>query len=233
MAHDSSSMGSTRVCCDKYCWRLFTLSRVSASHVSTSHIPPTFNRISFGSDIIILAREIGAPALVPSAMYDISRSTPSAAALGVPASSDRSTTTRLDHEDLLRVLRGREHASRYFSTFIVNELEGREPSPWCMRRKETKPVESRACQIAFEAITFELLRDVNGIVSSRTSDPIYAMADAEVMQTKEGRPEEDNTSPMRTCETCRTEFGAAVDAAKEEFWKKLPSWFGVEVPSWG
>ena len=179
-----------------------------------------------------MAREIDSPAFLPSAMYDLSRSTPSEAAIGIP-SSNNSNVTRLDHADLLRVLRSREHASRYFSTFIVNELEGREPSPWCLRRKEVKPVDSRACQIAFEAITFELLRDVNGIVSNRTSDPIYAMADAELMQTKEGQPGEENTSPMRTCETCRTEFGAAVDAAKEEFWRKLPSWFGVEVPDWG
>ena len=164
-------------------------------------------------------------------MYDLSRFAPSETATGVfnPQLGDY---IRLDESDLLSVLCGREHAARHFSTFIVNELEGRAPSTWCLRRNDPNPLAKRACQIAFEAITFELLRDINGIVSHRTSDPLYAMSDAEAMQTREGVPE-DSPPTMRTCEICRAEFSAAVLAAREDFWRKLPLWFGVEVPKWG
>ncbi|KAF8135571.1 hypothetical protein EV363DRAFT_1320948 [Boletus edulis] len=164
-------------------------------------------------------------------MYDLSRSAPSEAATGV-FNAQLGDYIRLDESDLLCVLRGREHAARYFSTFIVNELEGRTPSAWCLRRNDPNPLAKRACQIAFEAITFELLRDINGIISHRTSDPLYAMSDAEAMQTREGVPE-DSTPTMRTCEICRAEFSSAVLAAKEDFWRKLPLWFGVDVPKWG
>ncbi|KAF9244858.1 hypothetical protein BU15DRAFT_41596 [Melanogaster broomeanus] len=182
-------------------------------------------------EVIKLARDIDAPSLLPSAMYDLSRYTPSEAAIGI-FKPQAGNYIGLEESDLLCVLRGREHASRYFSTFIVNELEGRSPSPWCLCRNETGPLAKGACQMAFEAITFELLRDINGTVSHRTSDPLYAMTHAELMQTGESTSA-DNPSPMRTCEICRTEFASAVLAAKEDFWGKLPGWFGVEVPKWG
>ncbi|KAF9227465.1 DNA topoisomerase IV, alpha subunit [Gyrodon lividus] len=180
--------------------------------------------------VIKLARDIDAPSLLPSAMYDLSRCTPSEAAIGI-LKPQVGNYIKLDESDLMCVLRGREHASRYFSTFIVNELEGRAPSTSCLRRNETGLLAKRACQMAFEAITFELLRDINGIISHRTSDPLYGMADAELMQTREGASE-DNLTPMRTCEICRTEFASTVLAAKEDFWRKLPGWFGVDVPKW-
>lgn len=164
-------------------------------------------------------------------MYDLSRSAPSEAATGV-FNAQLGDYIRLDETDLLCVLRGREHAARYFSTFIVNELEGRAPSSWCLRRNDPNTLAKRACQIAFEAVTFELLRDINGIIGHRTSDPLYAMSNAEAMQTRESVPE-DNPSAMRTCEICRAEFSSAVLAAKEDFWRKLPLWFGVDVPKWG
>lgn len=139
---------------------------------------------------------------------------------------------QLSEPDLMNVLRGREHASRFLSTFIVNELEGREPSQWCLHRRQEQVEHRRACQIAFEAITFELLRDVNGVVCNRNSDPLYAIQDAELMQTRDDIPGMENQAVYRACEACRAEFGAVVDAAREEFWRKLPQWFGVEVPSW-
>lgn len=180
-------------------------------------------------EIINLAREIDYLPLLPSAMYDLTRSTPSEAAIGF-VSPFTGTNVRLGYADLLAVLKGREQASRFFSTFIVNHLEGRQPSRWCLRRKDGHPVK-RTCQIAFEAITFELLRDINGIISNRTSDPLYAMAEAEQMQIRDDAMNE--ISPMKTCEHCRVEFGAVVDSAKEDFWERLPKWFDIDVSPWG
>lgn len=182
-------------------------------------------------EIINLAREIDHLPLLPSAMYDLTRSTPSEAAIGF-VSPSTGTTIRLEYADLQAVLKGREQASRFFSTFIVNNLEGRQPSPLCQRRKDGNPVNKRTCQIAFEAITFELLRDINGIISNRTSDPLYAMTEAEQMQIRDDLLNGE-ASPMKTCERCRVDFGTRVDAAKEEFWQKLPKWFDIDVSPWG
>jgi hypothetical protein len=177
--------------------------------------------------MINLAREIDAPELLPSAFYDLSRSPPCHAVIGSSGSVNHSQ--ELSDVDLLSLLRGREHASRFLSTFIVNELEGREPSEWCKYRDDEEPGNRRTCQIAFEAITFGLLRDVNGATSDRASDPLQAIIKAEVMQTGNGS---ENKAARRTCEACRSEFGVVVGMAKEEFWQKLPHWFGVRLESW-
>lgn len=182
--------------------------------------------------IIELAREINAIELLPSALYDLSRCPPSQAATGY-SSPTISEIHQLSETDLLNVLRGREHASRFLSTFIVNELEGREPSEWCLHRQKEQIKDRRTCQIAFEAITFELLRDVNGVVCNRNSDPLYAIQDAELMQTRDDLPGAENKDAYRACEACRSEFGSVVDIARGEFWRKLPQWYGVEVSNWG
>ncbi|KAF7976079.1 hypothetical protein HWV62_7640 [Athelia sp. TMB] len=179
--------------------------------------------------VINLAREINAPELLPSAFYDLSRSQPSEAAAGYLLDSN---VHRLNDRDLYNLFRGRESVSRFLSTFIVNELEGREPSQHCRYLDQVAPPRN-VCQIAFETITFELLRDVNGVVCNRNSDPLYAIQDAELMQTRGDRPGEENRAPCRACEACRLDFGAVMDAARVEFWGLLPHWYGVEVENWG
>ena len=139
---------------------------------------------------------------------------------------------QLDDEDLCRVLRGKEQAARFFSTFVVTELEGRPPSQLCMHRSEVQPSLKRACQIAFEAVTFELIRDVNGMVCNRNSDPLFSIAEALAMQTRDDQPGVENKAVYRACEACRMEFAATVDAAREDFWRQLPGWFELEVKNW-
>ncbi|KAG6844620.1 hypothetical protein H0H87_005477 [Tephrocybe sp. NHM501043] len=181
--------------------------------------------------IINLARATNALELLPSAFYDLSRSSPSACAGGYTCPLT-STIHQLSDADLLNLLRGKEHSSRFLSTFIVNELEGREPSMPCIHRMELDAARRRVCQSAFEAITFEILRDINGTICQRSSDPLFAIMDAELMQTREdplGRP----NSVLRACEFCRSEFGTAVDAAREDFWQRLPIWFGMDTGVWG
>ncbi|KAI4517382.1 hypothetical protein GGG16DRAFT_44437 [Schizophyllum commune] len=174
---------------------------------------------------INLARSIGALELLPSAFYDLCRASPSDAASGhvSPATGKKH---ELGNEDLMEVLKGREHASRFLSTFIVRYLEGRAPSPNCLYAQRQDPVLRRACQAAFEAVTFDILRDVNGVVVHRSSDPLFAMLDADLMQARADTP------AFRTCEACHEEFGLVVDAARDEFWRIMPKWFGLDVPGW-
>ena len=191
-----------------------------------------FQEMIFCSLLIQLAKEVKVPELLPSAFYDLSRYLPSQLAMGHLTTAD-GVVHHLPYDDLLKVLRGKEQAARFFSTFIVNELEGRAPSQWCLNRNDLHPATKRACQLAFEAITYELIRDVNGIVFNRNSDPLFAIADSFLMQTREDIPGAENRVVYRACESCRMEYGAIVDAMREDFWRRIPEWFELEVTNWG
>jgi len=160
--------------------------------------------------LINLARSANAPELLPAAFYDLSRNSPSDCAAGYVCPLT-SKTYQLSDADLLSLLRGKEHGSRF--------------------RIELDGARRRVCQSAFEAITFEILRDINGTVCTRSSDPLFAIMDAEMMQTRED-PQGRLNPILHACEFCRSEFGAAVDGAREEFWQRLPVWFGVDPQVW-
>jgi hypothetical protein len=147
-------------------------------------------------------------------------------------STDRSEVQFLADVDLMSTLRGKEHASRFLSTFIVNELECQNSSQICPYRNEQDPFRSRICQAAFETTTFEILRDVNGVVYHRISDPLFAIMDAELMQNRSESGNARLNSLQRACEPCRMEFTASVDNNREKMWSRLPFWFNVDLLSW-
>ncbi|KAF5328689.1 hypothetical protein D9619_011690 [Psilocybe cf. subviscida] len=184
--------------------------------------------------VINLAREVKALELLPSAFYDLSRCAASEISSGylTPGPPEHAELHVLCDEDLIGTLRGREHASRFLSTFVVNELEGREPSVNCVHRHDPDAFRKRICQATFEATTFEILRDVNGVVFHRSSDPLFAIMDADLMQTRSDATGGRLNLLHRACEHCRLEFTATVDAAREELWHKIPGWFGLHVPTW-
>jgi len=159
-------------------------------------------------------------------MYDLSRITPREVAIGIE-SPVTGKPIGLEYADLLRVLKGREQASSFLTAFIVTELEGRQPSRWCLRRKDA--ASKKICQVAFTTITFELLRDMGGITRD-ISDPLHAISEAGQMQL---RDDSFGSPPMTLCESCRTVFAMAVGGARENFWGLLPEWFDVEVSTWG
>ena len=156
--------------------------------------------------------------------------------MGHLASSTDAERQFLHDDDVMNVFRGKEHAARFLSSFIVTHLEGRKSSMSCIYRADrlennAEMMSQRACRASFEAITFEIVRDVNGVVLHRTTDPLFAMMDADLMQTRNGPHGRINVA-FRACEPCRLEFSAAVDAAREALWLNLPDWFGVELESW-
>lgn len=179
--------------------------------------------------VLELARDVNIPELLPSAFYDLSRLLPSQLALGYtdPITGNHN----LSRDDLFRVYRGKEQAARYFSTFIVKELEGRPPSAFCHYRNEAQP-RKRRCQMAFEAVTYALIRDVNGLVLNRNSDPLFAISESLAMQTREDTPGLENKASTRACESCRLDFRAVVENVRGEFWQRLPDWFDCPVTDW-
>ncbi|KAF4598027.1 hypothetical protein EYR38_006421 [Pleurotus pulmonarius] len=179
--------------------------------------------------VINLARLVGAPELLPSAFYDLSRCSPSDSAAGYMCPT--SQLASLSAEDLMKLLRGREHASRFLSTFIVNELEGRTPSGMCAFG--ARDPGRRSCQTAFEAITFELLRNIN--VSSddiRGADPLYAIYDLEAMLDRNFMASGDHPTLYQACESCREEFRVLAEGVREDLWRHLPQWFDIEIANW-
>ena len=193
--------------------------------------PLSFMSPFLSSLVISVAREVDAPELLPSAFYDLSRYLPSQVCSGY---KDPLTLVphRLSSDDLFRVFRGKEQTARYFSTFIVNELEGRMPCKFCLNRNELVPFRKRSCQVAFETITVSILRDSNGMLLNHNTDPLFAIADSLAMQTKEDAPGSENTATYRACEACRLEYMAVVKAVREEFWRRLPEWFDLTVSNW-
>jgi hypothetical protein len=169
-----------------------------------------------------LAREVDAPRLLLSALYDLSRNTPSQIASGRQSNLDPGANLTLPQEDLFRALRGREIASRFLSTFIVKELEGRRPSHACTRPQN--------CRMAFECVMFDLLRDVNGLLCNRNSDVLFAIAECVGMLASEGTRTDGR---FFVCRWCHVEFCDVVQRARAEVWASLPMWFNVEVDDWG
>lgn len=178
--------------------------------------------------MINLAREIDAPHLLPSAFYDLSRSSPSDCTAGYV--DNDGLVHQLSREDLLELFKGREVASHFLLRFIFDELEGRGPSASCLLKDTTR---WRTCEVAFQAIAFELLCDANGLSRQRHFDPLYAILDADLMDIRDNESEVDSRIEYRACEECRSEFGTVVTAAREQFWQRLPLWFGIELLNWG
>ena len=180
--------------------------------------------------VINLARAVDALYLLPSAFYDLSRCYPSDTAAGYTCPRTQETH-HLSEPDLTKLLTGKEHASRFLSTFVRDELVNREPAANCIYKAESDLRLKRRCQTAFEAITFEMLRDVNGVVCHRSSDPLFAIMDAELMQSRDDLAGQYGVS-LRVCDSCRSEFSVAVDTAREEGWRRLPLWFGITLQPW-
>ncbi|TFK74064.1 hypothetical protein BDN72DRAFT_123245 [Pluteus cervinus] len=180
--------------------------------------------------VINLAQSTNTLALLPAAFYDLCRYPPSEAVAGLIASPS-SEPEYLTDEDLMRLLRGKEHASRFLSTFIVNHLEGREPSLHCIYRRDNSPARRRHCQAAFEAMTFEILRNLNGVICHRTLDPLAAILDIDLTQLRTNTTVQP-TSGYCVCDRCRLAYEEVVEQAREELWRKLPVWFDIDIHCW-
>ena len=177
-----------------------------------------------------IAREVEAPELLPAAFYELCRLLPSVVATGYTDPFDQKCH-RLTADDLVLLLQGREAASRFFSTFIVDALENRRVSDICFNRRQPDPAMRHLCTGAFQLITYELLQDVNGVIKGCTADPLFAMQEVLNLQADPGTPDERNM--FRACDACREELVRSVHSARNRFWDSLPEWFGVEVTSWG
>lgn len=169
-----------------------------------------------------MAREIQSYELMIPALFDLSRHLPSQIAAGIRTQGDHPVDHKLTPQELYLTLRGREAASRYLSTFIVKHLESRPIRDDCPQK--------RRCQMSFEAVTFDLIRDINGLLCSRNSDVLFAISETlSMLLAQDGQ----GGIAYGVCSPCLEDYAAEVDGARNEIWSSLPEWFAVKVDTWG
>ncbi|KAF6755745.1 hypothetical protein DFP72DRAFT_807380 [Ephemerocybe angulata] len=187
-----------------------------------------------------LAIELSLPHLLPSAFYDLSRYGPSkimagttqaAFALDVAASKEPMETSRersvvLNKEMLVRTFKGREASQRCVSEFVARELENRSASPECANRGEDGM--SRSCLESFYFIMLNILRSVGGIACGRDADPLFTLVQAAEMLTRTDFSDGQRQMGLRMCAACKADFKTSVEKAREEVWRNLPTWFGMD-----
>lgn len=114
------------------------------------------------------------PTSLPSAFYDLRRYPASGSFMCAP-SSPPSEPEHLSEQDLVHLLKGKEHVSRFSLTFSVKELKAREPSANCLHRSGGNPLGARQCQASFEPTTLQILRHLNGPGCFYLLDPLIVI----------------------------------------------------------
>ncbi|KAI0030768.1 hypothetical protein K488DRAFT_53477 [Vararia minispora EC-137] len=186
--------------------------------VPATHSDDVRNRaLPHPTAIINLARLASAPTLLPAAFYDLSRQPPSVSAAGF-SDIEAGAFHRLSPADLVSLFQGRESASRFLSTFIVQVLEVRVPGSTCAA--------PQSCAQVFEHMAQEVVCDVGGVMC----DPLRVMARILALPASDG----EGPAMLMLCASCAEGLEEDVQGGREMLWDSLPSWFGVEdIMSWG
>jgi hypothetical protein len=184
-----------------------------------------------------VAQELDLSCVMSAAYYDLSRYGPSKIFIGTPrpaqpsihsdatGQEEPSTNARLSREYLYRTLRGREHAQMYVAGFIEKELKARPISDDCTNKADDR---GRFCRESFYFIMLNILRSVGGIASGRDGDPLYTLAQAGEMMSRTDFSDGQRQCGLRICEACKADFAECVESARDEVWKLIPGWFGLE-----
>ncbi|KAJ7473285.1 hypothetical protein FB451DRAFT_1248909 [Mycena latifolia] len=143
--------------------------------------------------------------------------------------SERATPrkpTTLTHGFLISTFRGRECAQRFLADFVIKELQGRAPATDCLYLEEDAP--SRMCRESFYFIMLNVLRSVGGIACGRDADPLFTLVQAVDMLSRTDFSDGHRQCGLKLCHPCKVDFAAAATRAREEVWRLLPTWFGLD-----
>lgn len=185
--------------------------------------------------VINFAREMGLDSLLPAAFYDLCRYGPSKIVAGASVSPPQgqtngesisgSATAHISHADLRLVLQGRESAQRSVAIFIEEQLTSRSIADGCHNKDREA---GRVCRESFYFIMLNVLRSVAGIACGRDSDPLYTLAQAAEMLSRNDFSDGTNMCSLKICAACSTDFTRAVDDARDYMWSQIPGWFGMQ-----
>jgi hypothetical protein len=194
--------------------------------------------------VIALAQELGLDSILSSAFYDLSRYGPSKILLDSPcpvppvihsrsnapspAAEEDTDRIRLSHDLLYRTFRGRESAQYYVTAFIEAELKNRPISADCTAASENA---GRFCRESFTFIMLNVLRCIGGIAAGRDADPLYTLIQSAEMLSRTDFSDGQKQCGLRICESCKVDYAACVDAAREDVWNLIPGWFELAARS--
>ncbi|KAJ7664107.1 hypothetical protein B0H17DRAFT_1092323 [Mycena rosella] len=158
--------------------------------------------------VIDLALDLGLASLLPAA---------------IPA--PRKPTT-LPPAFLVSTFRGREAAQRFLADFVISQLQGRAPAADCLYAEDDAP--SRMCRESFYFIMLNVLRSVGGIACGRDADPLFTLVQAVDMLSRTDFSDGHRQCGLKLCHPCKVDFAGAATRAREEVWRLLPAWFGLD-----
>jgi hypothetical protein len=186
--------------------------------------------------VIELALDLGLSSHLPAAMYDLARYGPSKIMAGTPTAPLSYTADRtpaaplapatLSPALLITIFRGRERAQRFLADFVIAELQGRAPAADCLYLEDDAP--SRMCRESFYFIMLNVLRSVGGIACGRDADPLFTLVQAVDMLSRTDFSDGHRQCGLKLCHPCKVDFAGAATRAREEVWRLLPAWFGLE-----
>jgi len=186
--------------------------------------------------ILDLALELNLHAFLPSAFYNLARSSPSKILAGTRRPSPifsadgepkgQGQIVRLSEKHFLQILVGREYAQRYIHTFLEAVLcDG--PSPHCLNSGKPSAAD---CSESFYFIHLNVLRSICGIAVGREADPLHTLLQAAYMLERTDFTDGVSTCGLPLCTACKTDFRDAVFKARLEVWDLIPEWFGIREP---
>ncbi|KAL0959012.1 hypothetical protein HGRIS_014324 [Hohenbuehelia grisea] len=192
--------------------------------------------------VLELAVELNLPSLFPAALYDLSRYGPSkilsGTAVPLPAHASPQDSAdppghfvaKLTRDLLCRTLRGREDSQKYISRFVEKVLVMRPISPECLNKDTDR---AGYCIESFYFITLNMLRSVGGVSSGRDADPLFSLVQAMDMLSRTDFSDGRGTKRcgLRMCHMCKVEFAKEGISAREEIWRLIPQWFGLQEAS--
>lgn len=179
--------------------------------------------------VINLCLELGFTSFLPAAFYDLSRYGPSKIAESVLSSSecDEGSWPSVSGDVLLAVLEGRERGQKYVTHYVATELCKRAPSPFCTNAGDDY---SRLCHESFYFIMLNILRCVGGLSNGRDADPLFTILQSVEMMSREDFINDQGKFRLGLCGPCKADFTLAAGRAREEVWRRMPVWFGLEEP---
>ncbi|KAL1733280.1 hypothetical protein EV714DRAFT_246717 [Schizophyllum commune] len=188
--------------------------------------PPTHPRYPNPVDVVNLAREVDAPSLLPSALYDLSR---------YPFTQifeDQSAS--LDVHDLQRLCLGKEAAQHAITTLIQSMTHaqfGRQfpyhthirsaskgkasahGSAVCMSPAACRKDFAELVELATQHYLFDRERGCG--------DPLYVAEELGQLKSVE----------FSECAACARSLEAWAAREREKMWKMIPTWFRLESPT--
>ncbi|KAJ7339279.1 hypothetical protein DFH08DRAFT_1082618 [Mycena albidolilacea] len=172
--------------------------------------------------------------LLPAALYDLSRYSPSKILSGTPA-PPLSLTLPPSHPAYASHTRAAHKPTLPVPALLLTTFRGqaylfppssphdctRAPAPLCVYLEDEPP----ARYMRREAFYFVMLNVLRSIACGRDADPLFTLLQAMEMLERTDFSDGTRVCGLRMCAACKVDFRECAGRAREEVWGLLPGWF--------